>query len=67
MEGVKQGGNMMRSEFGEDHPGSCGESIPEGREARCRQARWETREVSSLNGAVDKDALLNESLGLGIN
>ena len=67
MEGVKQGCEVVRSEFGEDHPGGCRESIPEGREAGCRQARWEAREVSRLNGAVDKDALLNERLDLGIN
>lgn len=57
---------MVRSELGEDHPGGWRESIPEGREDKCRQTTWEAREVSSLNGAMDKDALLNKSLGLGI-
>lgn len=67
MEGVKQRCEVVRSEFGKDHPGGCGESILEGREAEFRQAKWEAREISTLNGSVDKDALLNERLGLGVN
>lgn len=60
MEGVWQGCDVVRSELGEGHPGGCEESVLEGREARCRQMRWEARQVSSLNAAVDKDALLKK-------